>query len=158
LRKRRRHLPHYEQPGGVYFITFTLKPGIVADLSGAQIAPIIIGALRYFAGTRYHLYDYTVMPDHVHCIVQPIVRDGDCEPLDRIMHSLKSWTANEINRALGRTGALWLAESYDHMLRGEDDYKEKARYIFNNPVARRLVDDAVNWPWWGNGVDCDDED
>jgi len=135
----RRHLPHWEEPGRTYFVTFTLKEPDICDLADSDLAPVIIGALRYFAGQRYWLYDYTVMPDHVHAIIQPTPVEGACEPLWRIMHSLKSWTAQEINRRLRRSGPLWLDETYDHMIRNREDYEEKARYIWLNALEKGLV-------------------
>ena len=41
--------------------------------------------------------------------------------LSTIMHSLKSYTAHEINKLLKRSGTLWQSESYDHWLRDEDE-------------------------------------
>jgi putative transposase len=46
---------------------------------------------------------------------------------------------------------LWQDESYDHIIRNEADYREKARYIWENPVRRGLVADPATWPWWGCG-------
>jgi len=151
LRKRKRRLPHYEEPGQTYFITFTRAPEAHVDLTDEAISRTIIAALRHFAGVRYHLYDYTVMPDHVHAILKPMIRNGTCEPLSGIMHSIKSWTANQINQRLARSGRLWLDESYDHIVRGQKDYEVKARYIWLNPVKAGLVDDPAEWSCWGRG-------
>jgi len=151
LRKRRRQLPHIEQDGQTCFITFTRRREVAVNLTDAAIGPIIIGALRHFAGSRYQLYDYTVMPDHVHVILQPLCKDGESEPLERILHSIKSWTANQINRQLGRSGSLWMQDSHDHMLRGPRDYETKARYIWHNPQAAGLIADPAQWPWSGHG-------
>lgn len=140
---RRRHLPHWDEPGRTYFITFGLRDRRTCDLTRDDLASLIISALRHFNGERYRLYDYTVMPDHVHAIIQPIPTDGECEPLFRIMHSLKSWTANRLNERLGRRGALWEQETYDHLIRNESDYEEKSRYIWLNPVARGLTRDPA---------------
>jgi len=148
---RRRNLPHREAAGETYFVTFRRLRHLQVDLTNPKTAPIIISALRHFGGLRYRLYDYTIMPDHVHVILQPIEREGQCEPLADIMHSIKSWTANEINKAVGRSGSLWLDESHDHMIRGPRDFREKAQYIWANPAKARLIEDPVDWPWWGHG-------
>ena len=37
--RRRRHLPHHEDPGTTYFLTFTLKQQGLCDLSRDDIAP-----------------------------------------------------------------------------------------------------------------------
>ena len=151
FRITRRHLPHWEQPGATYFITFRLKDASSVDLTRPDIAPIIAGAVRHFAGVRYQLHDYTVMPDHVHLIIQPEVDDRGAESLGRIVHSLKSWTANQINRRVRRSGALWLDERHDRIVRDEHEYTQTARYIWMNPAAKGLVADPQDWPWWGHG-------
>jgi len=146
-----RHLPHWEEPGRAYFITFTLKDPTTCDLARCEFAPIVIEALHYYAGRRYWLYEYTVMPDHVHAIIQPIPVGGVCEALWRIMQNLKSWTARQINQRLGWSGPVWLDETYDHMVRNPRDHQQKARYIWLNPVEEGLVRNPADWPWWGNG-------
>lgn len=151
FRITRRRLPHWEEPGATYFVTFRLDDSATVDLSRSDIAPVIIGAIRHFNGVRYRLYDYTVMPDHVHMVIQPEVLGDASEPLYRIMHSIKSWSATQINQRLGRRGRLWRDESYDHIVRNETDYHEKARYIWENPARQGLAPDPADWAWWGHG-------
>jgi len=149
--RRRRHLPHWEEPGATYFITICRHPGASIDLTADRIAPTIVGALRHFDEDRYWLYDYTVMPDHVHVVLKPIVRDGAAERLWRILQSLKAWTARRINEVAQRSGSVWQHESYDHIIRDQADYEIKASYIFENPSTKGLIDDPAEWPWWGRG-------
>jgi REP element-mobilizing transposase RayT len=113
----RRRLPHWEEPGATYFLTATLHDRQLCDLSTPQLAPIIIDALRYFDGIRYDLYDYVVMPDHIHLILRIQERDGRCEALSKITHSLYRWMARRINEVLAREGQLWQHENYDHIVR-----------------------------------------
>jgi len=63
------------------------------------------------------------------------------------MHSLKSYTANEGNKILGRSGSFWQRESYDHWVRDEDELERIVNYIRNNPVAAGLTDHAHEWRW-----------
>lgn len=147
----RRRLPHWEEPGATYFLTATLHDRQLCDLSTPQLAPIIIGALRYFDGMRYDLYDYVVMPDHIHLILRIQEHDGRCEALSKITHSLYRWMARRINEVLAREGQLWQHENYDHIVRNREDYEEKARYIYDNPYTAGLVGEAGEWPWWGRG-------
>lgn len=118
-----------------------------------NIAPIILDALAHYANKRYYLYDHTVMPDHVHLIVQPVASDGTVEPLGEILGDVKSYTAHKINERLERTGSLWLDESYDRLIRNEKEYGKFARYIFENPVKANLVENGEDWPWWRPGMD-----
>ena len=66
-------------------------------------------------------------------------------PLSKIMHSLKSYTANEANKVLGRQGRFWQRESYDHWVRNEIELARIAEYIAQNPVRAGLV--ANSWDW-----------
>ncbi len=151
LERRKRHLPHWEAPGEAYFITFCLARPPAVDLTEARFASLVVAALCHFDGSRYILYDYVVMPDHVHCILQPTVADGRTEPLSRIMQSLKGWLARQINAAAGRSGKLWQTETYDHLLRNVADYEEKSAYILDNPFRSGLVQQGAEWAWCGRG-------
>ncbi len=99
-------------------------------LRDPQIAEIVQGAFRYFQGQRYDLDEYVVMANHVHVLVKPLAGHG----LTDILHSWKSFTANQINRRLNRQGQLWLHESYDHIVRNEPAMCAIRRYIRDNPV------------------------
>jgi len=98
--------------------------------------------LLFFDGDRYLLGAWAVMPNHVHVIVQPTTHR-----LDQILHSWKRHSALEINRHLGRSGTLWLSESFDHLIRSEEKFQGTTRYILDNPVNAGLRD----WPWTGVG-------
>lgn len=89
---------------------------------------VVTDALRYFDGKKYDLYDYVVMPNHVHLILLPYEE----EPLSAIMHSIKSFTTKKINRLLGRSGSLWQRDYFDRLIRSVKDYEETAAYILQN--------------------------
>jgi putative transposase len=66
-------------------------------------------------------------------------------PLASIMHSLKSYTANEANRFLEREGEFWQHESYDHWVRNLDELDRITTYIAWNPVRAGLCAKPVDW-------------
>jgi len=49
------------------------------------------------------------MPDHLHFVAELKI-DG----LPKLMHSLKSYTAKQINAVLKRQGSLWQDQYYEH--------------------------------------------
>ena len=102
---------------------------LLRDLGNAEI---VREALRHFAGDRYDLDEYVVMPNHVHVLVKP--RNG--HGLADILHSWKSFTATQINRRMKRTGPLWQHESYDHIVRNEMAMEAIRRYIRDNPISK----------------------
>ncbi|HQK94456.1 MAG TPA: transposase [Armatimonadota bacterium] len=149
--RRQRHLPHWEQPGSVYAVRFSVRRGCPVDLTDPRIGRIVVTSLRHYDGVRYGLYVFTVMPDHVHAVLRPTPRDGEVEYLWRILGSIKSWTARSINSVLGRRGPVWRDESHDRIIRDLDEYQRWIDYIYMNPVAAELVRDPAQWPWSGVG-------
>ncbi len=67
------------------------------------------------------------------------------------MGDVKKWTARYINKVLCRRGRFWRDESFDRMLRSEAEYQEWAQYILNNARVAGLIEDPLDWPWWGRG-------
>ena len=96
-----------------------------------QLSGIVETALQHFAGLRYQLGAYVVMPNHVHVLVTPL---GEHD-LSDILHSWKSFTAHQINRAVGRSGQLWQDESFDHVVRNAGTLAAFEEYIRRNPTA-----------------------
>ena len=41
----------------------------------------------------------------------------------------------------------WQDGYFDHRLRREESYSEKAAYIRDNPVVKELCSDAEEWKW-----------
>ena len=65
--------------------------------------------------------------------------------LSRIMHSLKSYTANRANEILGHEGRFWQRESYDHWVRDIDEIERIVDYICVNPVTAGLCKQPHEW-------------
>ena len=108
------------------------------------IAQIVSNALRHFDEHRYRLRVWCVMPNHVHAVVQPCPGHG----LPSILHSWKSFIANQANKALGRAGDFWQPEYYDHLIRDEGDLLHSIEYVLHNPERARLK----HWQWLGGGT------
>ncbi|MFC1782280.1 transposase [Planctomycetota bacterium] len=108
-------------------------------LQRPQIAEKIIQNLSHFDGKRYQLYGWCIMPNHVHVVFKPLAR----YELSKILHSWKSYTANEANKLLKSKGAFWQREYYDHLIRDEDEFYRTIQYVQENPQKANLTD----WKW-----------
>lgn len=108
-----------------------------------EIADLTVGALRYGqeALRQYELHAWVVMANHVHLLITP-----DKE-LATITHSLKRFTAREANRVLGVTGPFWQDESFDHVVRNDQEFARIFRYIEQNPVSAGLVSSPEEFDW-----------
>jgi len=95
---------------------------------------IVQDAIMHFEGERYKIFAYAIAGNHVHAIVKPI---GEHQ-LSDILHSWKSFSSHEINKALGREGELWQKEFYDHIIRDEDDFVNQRDYILRHAVDQKF--------------------
>ncbi len=162
-----RNLPHWQQEGATYFVTFRLADSLpAAELerweemrqlnpsenfdwveryldagSGNCIlilirkcAQIVEDALRHFDGERLVLGAYAIMPNHVHVLTQP----RGTTTLSSMLQSWKSFTAHKINQTLGWSGRIWQAESFDRIVRDENELRKCHSYILENPAAACL--------------------
>jgi putative transposase len=118
------------------------------------IAAIVANAIHFRDRKVYDLLSYTIMPNHVHMICtidaatiseQRTGYGSRISPVTTILHSLKRYTAHECNALLGRQGAFWQSESYDHIVRSEQELDRTIRYVVYNPVKAGLVKDVSEW-------------
>jgi hypothetical protein len=68
-RTYKRKLVHFEEPGSVYFITFTTEQGFV--LSDAA-KTTVFDTIKFHSGKKYRLFACVVTETHAHCILQPL--------------------------------------------------------------------------------------
>ena len=135
----RRHLPHFQLSSGYYyFITFT-------TYNRKTLQPFekdyIFDAINYMDTKEYELHAFVILNDHIHIIINPI------DKLSRIMHSIKSYTAHEINKKTNRKGKFWQDENYDKIIRSEKEFIEKIKYIVNNPIKANLSKSYTDYKW-----------
>lgn len=96
-------------------------------LADKQIQDIVESSLLHFDGIRYDLYEYVIMPNHVHMLIKPVSFS-----LTEILKTIKGYSAKEINKLMKGKGKVWQQESFDRLVRSVQDYHFKAEYIKNN--------------------------
>jgi REP element-mobilizing transposase RayT len=117
-------------------------------LSNPHVADLVAESLLYRNGKVYDLEAFSIMPNHGHVVFAPLEEaEGKYCSLSKIMHSFKLHTALEANKILGRDGAFWQHENYDHYVRDEDELERIIKYVIYNPVKAGLVDDWKKWKW-----------
>ena len=116
-------------------------------LKNPRVAELVAKAVLKFDGQRYELSAWVIMPNHVHILFTPI------EPfsVSDIMHSIKSYTANEANKALNRSGRFWSPDYFDRFIRGREHFISTRKYIENNPVKAGLCKAPEDWSWGSAG-------
>jgi REP element-mobilizing transposase RayT len=126
-----------------YLITSTVyekKP--LFNQAGA--AKIVLESLHWLEDRGKIILDAAVvMPDHLHLVAG--LKHGS---LSRIMHSLKSYTAQEINNLLQKEGPFWQSHYHDHAVRQDEDLHSVVIYVLHNPVRAGLINDFHDYPFW----------
>jgi len=112
-------------------------------LKNPRVAESVQNSLLFFDGERYRLTAWVVMPNHTHALMTPCAG----YELSSVLHSLKSYTANEANKILRRSGQFWQPESFDRWIRDADHFTRVISYIENNPVKARLCATPEDWPF-----------
>jgi len=150
----KRNLPHFERPWGKYFITFSTLDNFILPAACRQT---VLDAILHFHSSRYILFAAVVMPDHAHILIEPQPKEWDASgnpvfwPIGDLMHSIKSFTAKEINKLVGRTGSVWEKESFDRLIRSDSDLWEKFEYITTNPQLQELTKECPYPYLWAKG-------
>jgi REP element-mobilizing transposase RayT len=101
------------------------------------------------------LHAMVVMSTHVHLLCHMrFDRERKLVPMRKLTHSIKSYSAHEINRLSGSSGSIWEDESFDHVIRNEHSFEEKLLYIRMNPVKAGLVKRAEDYKWFWQSPWC----
>ena len=112
-------------------------------LKNSEVAAMVQSGLLFHDEAKYRLSAWVVMPNHVHLLCTPCFGYN----LAQIMHSLKSYTSNEANKILGRSGHFWQKEYFDRYIRNARHFAKVVAYIENNPVKARLCEKPEDWPF-----------
>lgn len=147
----RGYLPHCDAAQLIQHLTFATAgkgEGIAGHFGArlfaeAEAASAVQDALLHFDGERYCLLAWCVMPNHVHVVAE----QAEGWPLAKVMHGWKSFTANKVNRLLGRRGSVWLREYYDRFMRDDDHLAKTIAYVERNPVAAGYAKRETDWLW-----------
>ena len=151
----RRKLPHFRRADAIYHVRFSTHPTF-GNLREEWMFEVVEYSILFAHKKTNLVYAYVIMPNHVHLALQPLPRSREwnafCDyrqfhRLEAITRVLKSYTANAINKKLGRSGHLWLEEPFDRIVRDQKDLDGLIDYIHRNPVRWQLVDRPEQYRW-----------
>ena len=90
---------------------------------------------------------------HVHLLFESQVKEQGANgetifwSLTEILQGIKSTTAHRINKAAATQGPVWEKESFDRLIRSEQDLQEKFHYIARNPWDAGIVSQNEDYAW-----------
>ncbi len=98
-------------------------------LRSPDVRQILIDAFDFVNNGRCLILGYVIMPNHVHILLIPLGNNDTSE----VMGSVRRFSANRINKLLGRSGRLWSQEVFDRMIRSNEHLEYCINYLKNNP-------------------------
>ena len=130
-------------PGQVYHVTTTTvsRTPFFADHRAAQAAVHCFEDISLLCDTR--MLAWVLMPDHAHWLLEL----GEDRSLQSLVDVLKSFSARNVNLALGRHGPIWARGYHDRAMLHEQDIAGVAHYILANPVRSGLTERVDDYPY-----------
>ena len=154
-RRKPNRIPNYDYSlPNIYFITVCAKNRSNyfwrnSDMSAPEINSIhlsdygliteqvILDIPNYYPAV--HIDNYTVMPNHIHLLLR-ITTDADGRPIAApTISTVVNQMKGVITKKVGFP--IWQKGFYDHIVRGESDYRAIYEYIDNNPA--KWIDDEL---------------
>ncbi|MDP3073473.1 MAG: transposase [Opitutaceae bacterium] len=161
-----RNLPHWDQPGATYFLTFRLADSLPAAARARLAEMRDLNDAESFAWIERHLdagagscvfaqpenaammaaalrhFDGTRYELGAYAVmpnhVHALVRPLGGETRAKVVHAWKSYSARELQRAGVQHGHVWQEEGFDRIVRDESELRRFHDYILANPTVARL--------------------
>jgi REP element-mobilizing transposase RayT len=134
------HVPLWVDPlKEVYFITINCQHRGRTQLTHPELAGPLLDTVK-LRNERFiwFAHIFLLMPDHVHALLSfPPSRTA----VQQTVTLWKRWTARQ-------RGIEWQRDFFEHRLRSDESWREKADYILANPVRKGLITISVNLIVW----------
>ena len=136
VRKQNRLKDYDYAQNGAYFVTICTKnkQKILCDIVGddAHIVPSHYGQMveKYIRNIP-GIDKYVIMPNHIHMLIAvdngPMWASAPTQSISTMVRSFKTMVTKEIGQS------IFQRSFHDHVVRGEQDYREIWQYIDTNP-------------------------
>ncbi len=139
----RQSLPHevplwIDPQKSAYFITINCQRREINQLARREVTGPLLDSVQYRNDKFiWFAHVFMVMPDHVHALLSFPTSE---HTVQETISLWKRWTARQL-------GVEWQRDFFEHRLRSDESWREKADYILANPVRKGLVKEAKDWPY-----------
>jgi putative transposase len=124
-------------PPGTYFVTSTTwqrRSLFVAEPMARLFLQTLYGYRRQ---SKFQLHAFVLMPEHFHLLFTP-----SGITLERAIQFIKGGYSHAVKERLRNGMEIWERGFTDHRIRDLEDFEHHQRYIHQNPVARKLAENA----------------
>jgi putative transposase len=127
--------PSWVGSGSVYFVTICCSPRTENQLCRPDVAERVFESVEFRQQRGdWFMHLLLLMPDHLHALTS-FAPDKDMKRV------IAAWKA-----ILAKTaGIAWQRDFFDHRLRSNESFAEKAHYIRLNPERKGLIGPGETW-------------
>jgi len=119
----------------IWFVTICCRERGGDQLTAPNVATALLGSVEHRYGLRqWYPHLFLLMPDHCHALLSFPADQAHA----KVIRNWKRWAAAQRH-------VSWQRDFFDHRLRGDGHFTEKATYIRENPVRAGLVARAEDW-------------
>jgi putative transposase len=129
--------PHWVPPNASYFVTPCAEPRNQNHFCHPIVGTAVLDSIRFYHEKQtWFCHLAVLMPDHIHLMVS--------FPPDRILSKVIGlWRCG-----VARKHAIsWQRNFFEHRLRYEENFQQKADCILHNPVRAGLIKQPQDWPY-----------
>ena len=131
-------IPGWVKDGSIFHIRIRCDNMNAVLLSAPPIAASLLESVcTYSESQRWHAHLFLLMPDHLHALLS-FPREA------RMSSTIGDWKRFQARNC----GIRWQTNFFDHRIRSDKSFVEKAVYIRRNPVVKGLCARAEDWPWY----------
>jgi putative transposase len=132
------HVPVWVESGSLFFITICCASRKENQLCNPRTGTAIFASVEH----RQNNHDWyarlvLLMPDHLHALVA----FPSTAAMTTVTRLWKGFLARQHR-------VRWPRDFFDHRIRSEESWQEKADYIRQNPVRAGLIKEAADWPYF----------
>ena len=135
----------WKESYSIYFLTFcTFQHRKILHRNG--IPMFIKEDLKYYSKIIKELIAYTIMPDHIHLLIEV----EDVKTLSKFLQSFKTHSSKKIQELIGKNNnPIWQRGTMDHCIHesfANVDFENHLRYLFYNS-QKHLGISPKNYPY-----------
>jgi putative transposase len=113
-------------------------------LQSDRFAALLVDVLRTcIAARRFRVYDFVIMPDHVHLLVSV---NGDIS-IEKALQFIKGGFSYRVKKELGYAGEVWQRGFSEVRIDGQQSFERHREYIAQNPKRAGLVRPGESYSW-----------
>ena len=123
-----------------YFFGEIINDEMVLNPAGEMIKTEWIALEKRFLTVQVIEYEFVIMPNHFHCILEMTDTENNTKLLGDIIGAFKSLTTGKYIQGVKTSnwkafnGKLWQRDYYEHIIRNGESYNYITSYIANNPI------------------------